>query len=695
MSHLLLHHTKRVIMKKHFLLFLFLSAMAIQGMAQPCQASFSYMPDSTGGVQFTNTSTGTYTHANWSFGDGTASTQINPYHQYNANGWWVVCLTIYDTAGSGCQSSICDTVLVGSTFFPCVASFTTQQSGNTVNFYNTSTGFYQGVLWNYGDGTTGTQSSHTYASPGTYTACLYIGYNPASNCSDSICQTITVAAPPNCNAQFSWVDTTGGVLFMPQVAQAGWQYQWSFGDGNSSNDVFPFHTYATAGTWLVCLTVTDTVQNCSVTWCDSVTSGIPLGCQAAFSYQQTNGTVYFGGYNATGGGVTTWQWNFGDGTTGTTQYPSHTYTQSGTYTVCLVITSAACTDSICQTVTINLPSNCNAQFNVGDSAGVYYFIPVVNSASYTYFWDFGDGTTSTLTYPNHQYNGTGPFVACLTVTDSSMGCTATACDTIYTSVFPPPVPCQAYFSFSSDSLGNVQFYNASTGNFTFTQWSFGDGTGSQLFNPTHLFSGPGPYVVCLTVFGNSPASSCQSTFCDTIYPGANAQSCVPVFYTYPDSSAFGNGNMTFNLMNTCANTTYTWDFGDGTTATGPNHVHNYNATGWYNVCVTAVTPTNTYTFCNTVYAFRVSTGIGSVESLNSSIYPNPVATTANLKFNANGNTQIEILSLDGRLVWTQQAGSQIGEIQVPLDFSTMENGLYFIRIQSGDIRGTVKLLVQH
>jgi hypothetical protein len=56
---------------------------------------------------------------------------------------------------------------------------------------------------------------------------------------------------------------------------------------------------------------------------------------------------------------------------------------------------------------------------------------------------------------------------------------------------------------------------------------------------------------------------------------------------------------------------------------------------------------------------------------------------------------VDILSLDGRLVWTQQAGNQSGEYQLPLDFSTMENGLYFIRIQSGDLRGTVKILVQH
>ena len=230
-------------MKKQLLvLFTLLALIGFSQSGQACQASFTWVADSSGGVQFTNTSTGVFGgNAQWSFGDGTSSTQQNPFHQYNANSFWMVCLTMWDS--SGCQSTYCDTISTGGSTGGCQASFTPTVNGNTVQFSNTSFGNYSGLLWSYGDGTSGTSPSHTYTTAGVYNVCLNIGTNPASACSDTYCATIVIQGASNCNAQFTSVDTAGGTFFIPAVYQAGWNYYWTFGDGSSSTDPYPFHTY--------------------------------------------------------------------------------------------------------------------------------------------------------------------------------------------------------------------------------------------------------------------------------------------------------------------------------------------------------------------------------------------------------------------------------------------------------------------
>src|SRR4051812_36645226 len=108
-------------MKKQFLLMTLLLAFtgfSMQGLG--CQASFTWSADTSGGIQFTNTSTGVVAvGAQWSFGDGTGSSWTNPYHQYNSTSWYIVCLTVWDSVN--CQSTFCDTVMAAGQSTNCVA----------------------------------------------------------------------------------------------------------------------------------------------------------------------------------------------------------------------------------------------------------------------------------------------------------------------------------------------------------------------------------------------------------------------------------------------------------------------------------------------------------------------------------------------------------------------------------------------
>jgi PKD repeat protein len=125
-------------------------------------------------------------------------------------------------------------------------------------------------------------------------------------------------------------------------------------------------------------------------------------------------------------------------------------------------------------------------------------------------WNFGDGTTSTLTNPSKTYAAGGTYSVVLTVTDN-VG--ATSSKTSSVTVVVPNVPPVANFTFAATDL-TVAFTDTSTdsdGTIASRSWSFGDGTTSTLVNPSKTYAGSGTYTVTLTVTDNSGASNAKSS----------------------------------------------------------------------------------------------------------------------------------------------------------------------------------------
>jgi PKD repeat protein len=149
-----------------------------------------------------------------------------------------------------------------------VASFTLNPVGLSVVFTDSSSDA-TGWAWDFGDGATSTEQNpvYTYSADSTYTVCL-VTSNACS--SDSTCTSITVAAAgcPPCVAGFTSTDSGLTVMFTDASADVtGWL--WDFADGNTSNSINPTNTYASAGTYNVCLYTTNP---CSVdTFCMDVT----------------------------------------------------------------------------------------------------------------------------------------------------------------------------------------------------------------------------------------------------------------------------------------------------------------------------------------------------------------------------------------------------------------------------------------
>lgn len=319
-----------------------------------------------------------------------------------------------------------------------------------VAFTNTSTGSMTYYYWDFGDGqysNLANPGTHTYASTGTYTACLQVYdslglFDSTLGCYNTFCSPISIintsSAGP-CTASFIPYDSLGYGYFYNTSTGTGLTSSWSFGDGSfatGSGDIT--HSYAASGTYNVCLTISNFLGTCSSTYCDSITIGAAGPCNAFFGAVDSVSFTQF--YDAsTSSGVLNYSWDFGDGVTSTTAGDvAHVYALPGTYWVCLTVndTAGSCSDTYCSSVSSSGTVSCNANFFiVQDTFDLYnYFIyntSYIASGTMTYFWDFGDGTTSTLPYPSHTYSDTIPVSLCLTITDGA-SCTSTFCDSILT-----------------------------------------------------------------------------------------------------------------------------------------------------------------------------------------------------------------------------------------------------------------------
>ncbi|MCB9232406.1 MAG: PKD domain-containing protein [Bacteroidia bacterium] len=544
-------------------------------------AAFSKLTVNLTGT-FTDLSSGTPTGFSWTFGDGGTSTQQNATHTYPTQGTYTVCHVASNTCGT--NTSCQQLVLVCQ---PPVSGFTHSLSGATATFTDQSTGGAASWTWNFGDGNTSSLQNpgHTYLNPGSYTVCQ-IAFNACG--SDTTCSTVTVCAP--LTAQF----TSGGsgltASFTDQSTGGANTWLWNFGDGNSSTQQNPGHTYAAPGSYTVCLTITDACTTSTSCMTVTVSCAAPT---AAFTSSANGLAASFTDQST--GGATTWSWNFGDGNSSALQNPSHTYALPGSYTVCLVSGSICGTNTVCQTVTVSCAAP-SANFGSSGSGLSVSFTDQSTGGASTWSWDFGDGNTSTQQNPSHTYALPGNYTVCL-VSGSICG-NNTICQTITVCL-----PLVSSFSTSTNSL-TANFTDQSTGGAGSWQWDFGDGNSSTQQNPSHAYALGGTYNVCLSV-----TNSCTtSTVCQSVTV------CVPVVAQF--SQIVNNYIAYFTNFSSGSATGWHWDFGDGNTSTQQNPSHTYASNGTYTACLISSNSCAADTFCTTVTVNCPSPGTAFTHSTN-------------------------------------------------------------------------------
>jgi PKD repeat protein len=205
---------------------------------------------------------------------------------------------------------------------------------------------------------------------------------------------------------------------------------WDFGNSKASFDRNPSHDFGTFGIFKVCLTIED-ILNCKNTTCQYIKINPP--CNADFSILVTGHEIYVVNFSTGATSNTVFNWDFGDLYNSANPNTPHKYLKPGTYTVCLTMDDPnGCHSTICKQVFVR--SQCIAGFGyVSDTATNTYSFTNLSKFSFPntmYYWDFGDGNTSTEENPTHKYLQSGKYNVCLNVIDTAMVCESNYCQEV-------------------------------------------------------------------------------------------------------------------------------------------------------------------------------------------------------------------------------------------------------------------------
>ncbi|MFN5319751.1 MAG: PKD domain-containing protein [Bacteroidia bacterium] len=459
-----------------------------------------------------------------------------------------------------------------------------------------------------------------------------------------------VMAQPNCTFTYT-ADTTNCTytFYAPAELFANpTQYNiiWSYGNGSGFGSGSPF-TAAYNGPTTDAVTMTvymnDSNLLCYSTQIIQICGGgnNNPGCTVV---AQNNGVSNTYGFSVPGANYPA-TWTFPDGTTTSGWNATYTFPGPGVYQVCANITGGGFTCNDCETIYIyddttntNPGGGCDANFYASTSALTGYFIPYgfnfnTNAVTGTanYFWDFGDGSTSTEVYPYHVYNQAGIYNVCMVVSSSNT-CADTVCQNVFipeNNTIPNDTSCQAYFVMTQQSPFEVTVVNASTAANALYTWTI-SGNGVTLTAegayPSMTIETTGSYGLCLTI----TAGNCTSTYCDSLVIGTD-------------------GMMGGRLS----------DLGFTINVTSPQAITGYDITG-----------------------IETST-------LDVNIYPNP--SEDNFVIAGLDNGTYSITAIDGK----QLAVGQITHANQLIDARNLANGVYFLTVWNTAGERAIQRIVKH
>ncbi|MBB1283612.1 PKD domain-containing protein [Flavisolibacter sp. BT320] len=539
-------------------------------------------------VKFTDQSSGAPLSWFWDFGNGATSTLKNPSTTYFTPGQYAVTLKVtysdgvktvsranYITVYKNPEAAFRVSDSVGCYPFP--VQFTDASTAST-GTANTS------WLWDFGDGTQSTQQNplHTYNYDGTYTVSMKV-------VNDKGCWSVAT--------KHTFIKVAGGLkadfsLIRPSSCQAPFEakftnatagpglisYTWDFGDGTTSTEASPIHSYRNAGTYSVTL-IAKSSEGCIDTLRKE--NLLTLGNTVTSFRVADKGCVSDSIRFVNTSSDTTGQsfWDFGDGTTSTEANPVKLYTTTGTFTVRLVQGYGSCADSSSSSLTIF--ARPKASFTVNKNT--YCQVPATVSFSNTvtnavsYYWDFGDSTTSTQANPIHIYKAAGDYTVTLTVANAN-GCTDTIRVPKAVSISKPKITIAALPQRGCLPLP-VQFTPTVVSNEPVVAylWRFGNGATSTQQAPSYTYTQQGNYTVTLIV---TTASGCTDTL--TLKDFISAGTKPKAGFTAVPTTVCASQPVTFTNSSTNSTAWY-WDFGEGGSSTEQNPVYLFSDTGTFTI----------------------------------------------------------------------------------------------------------------
>ncbi|WP_295650024.1 PKD domain-containing protein [uncultured Mucilaginibacter sp.] len=392
----------------------------------------------------------------------------------------------------------------------------------TVSFTNTSAPIASATYkWDFGNGQTSTATQPTaitfLPNPFNRDTTYVIKLTATASCGISTYKD-SVTVRPKPVAIFTPDKTIGcspmTVNFSNQSRGAPNTYTFDFGDGTkqtvSTNQTVQ-HVYTT----LVRDTVTVKMVAQNECGKDSSTYKIVVYPNQVVANLTVNGNNQAGcapltvAFNNTSVGANVFNYNFGDGTTvagaASPETVFHTFTQPGVYNVTLAASNGCSAQTATQTITV-VPAPV-VKFSIGKLAycvkdSVVLTNQTASVGSFSYVWNFGDGTTSNQLNPKHSYAAPGTYTVTLTATQNAAGtnCGTNTSQTV--TILPIPI---AAFTSNAGSVNCVPYQlsvSTSTANASGFTWDFGDPAGTIVVGSTaqHLYTQPGIYRVKLTAY---------------------------------------------------------------------------------------------------------------------------------------------------------------------------------------------------
>lgn len=371
---------------------------------------------------------------------------------------------------------------------------------------------------------------------------------------------------------------SGGLEYTFSLAWTGNVTSVSWKIGNDyAQDSYTYYKFDSIGEYQIIAKAYDIQSQCYFSDTSTVSVG-DSSCFAGFDYDivdTANKKVQFN-YNYS---ASTVYWTFDDGNSSNSKNPSHTFSESSTYNVCLNTydKDKGCESSDCKNITIPEVPDAEFTFTETQTKGTYLFKNESNKYTSAY-WTFGDGTTETSSSDVfHFYESQGSYNVCLNIFDSKSGKSSQECKTL--KYLPNECDIDPVFTYSYDPIsGETEFQNNTKAtNVDKWNWDFGDGTTSTARNPVKRYSKESVYNVVLSAYDTT--KECLGYFSQPVEAGN--VSCYADFTFQPDT----NNGLKINYLNNSSGVidNYSWSFGNGEQSSLESPAYTYPNPGIYSV----------------------------------------------------------------------------------------------------------------
>ena len=575
-------------------------------------------------VSFNNTSNALYSTYFWDFGNGITSNLENPSpviftSGYNSDSTYYISLNVSNNCGT---SEFLDTVTVYHV--PISILGLDKNSGCSplkIHFANSSTGYSNSYLWDFGDGSTSilTNPTHNVYTTDENDTTFYVTLISNNQCgSDTLVDSIQVH--PNTVKSFFNTSPIKGcsplLVNFSNFSTLECIYSWDFGNGNYSNEFNTSHVFLADNndtTYTIKLSVDN---GCSF---DSMSTKIDVFPQPKLSFSVSNDTICSGNdivFSNTTPNLNNILWEFEDGSFSNFSSVSHSYPNNGAFNVLMTGTSNknGCLNTISKNVTIL--STPEIKITPKNTFGCQPF--VVNFENSTlnadfYSWTFGDNNSSGNINPKHTYQKEGSYNGTF-VASNNYGCLDSAIFSV--KVYPKPTNQFTTTLNSCEMPDTVKLTNNTDGAIEYL-WDLGNDLTSKENNPTAIYYSGGSYEISLI---SSSSHNCH----DTTYYNYVSHSIPEVDFTF-DYEDLCKPEIMFTNLSLNSND-FSWSFGDGKTSMFKNPKHMYDSFGESEVtlfatngyCSNSITQTVDHNYGNPGNIFIPNTFTPNDDGLNDS-----------------------------------------------------------------------------